>query len=126
MKHIITLAALGLVAGLGLAGTAVAGDDGCAVHYVRTACQGKEAESFSKCDGKAECEKTTPADSAEACAAAALKSCDNSRIDITKYKLITAKYNGKALVGGFDATGNPDPAGSNFCAKDRPDLNKCD
>ena len=63
---------------------------------------------------------------AEASAAAALKSCDNSRIDITKYKVITAKYNGKALIGGFDATGNPDPAGSNFCAKDRPDLNKCD
>jgi hypothetical protein len=126
MKSVITLAALGLVAGLGLAGTAVASDDGCTVHYVRTACQGKEAESFSKCDGKAECDKIKPADSAEACAAAALKSCDNSRIDITKYKVITAMYNGKALVGGFDATGNVDPAGLNFCAKDRPDLNKCD
>ena len=41
-----------------------------------------------------ECEKSKPADSAEACSAAALKSCDNSRLDITKYKVITAKFNG--------------------------------
>ena len=42
------------------------------------------------------------------------------------HEVITAMYNGEALVGGFDATGNVDPAGSNFCAKDRPDLNKYD
>ena len=114
-----TMMAFGLVASLGLAGTAIADDSGCAVHYVRTACQGQEAVSFKKCDGKAECEKTKPADSA-------LKSCANSRLDITKYKVITAKYNGEAQVGGFDPEGNPDPAGLNFCDKNRSDLNQCD
>ena len=117
---------LGLLTSLGFSGFAIADDSGCVVHYVRTACQGQEAESFKKCDGQAECDKTKPADSAEACAAAALKSCDNSRLDITKYKVITAKYNGEALVGGFDAEGNADPAGANFCDKNRPDLNQCE
>ena len=124
MKAIIV--AFGLVAGFGFAGTAVADDSGCVVHYVRTACQGQEAVSFKKCDGQAECDKTKPADSAEACAAAALKSCANSRLDITKYKVITAKYNGQDLTGGFDVEGNADAAGINFCDKNRPDLNKCD
>lgn len=126
MKNIIIASALGLVTSFGLASTAFGDDSGCVVNYVRTACQGQEAESFSKCDGKAECSKSKPADSADACAAAALKSCDNSRIDITKYKVITAQYNGEDLVGGFDTEGNADPAGLNFCDKDRPDLNKCD
>jgi hypothetical protein len=121
-----TICTLGLVASLGFSGFTLADDSGCVVNYVRTACQGQEAESFKKCDGQAECDKTKPADSAEACAAAALKSCDNSRLDITKYKVITAKYNGEALVGGFDAEGNADPAGANFCDKNRPDLNQCD
>jgi hypothetical protein len=124
MKTIIV--GLGLMASLGFADAALAEDSGCMVHYVRTACQGQEAESFKKCDGQAECDKTKPADSAEACAAAALKSCANSRLDITKYKVITAKYNGEALVGGFDTEGNTDPAGLNFCVKNRPDLNQCD
>jgi hypothetical protein len=118
--------AFGLVASLGFAGTSIADDSGCVVHYVRTACQGQEAVSFKKCDGKAECEKTKPADSPEACASAALKSCANSRLDITKYKVITAQYNGQALSGGFDVEGNADPAGLNFCDKNRPDLNQCD
>ena len=117
------IAVVGLLMGVVFSATSFA--DGCVVHYVRTACQGMEAESFKKCDGQAECEKSKPADSAEACSAAALKSCDNSRLDITKYKVITAKFNGENLIGGFDATGNPDPNGSNFCAGDRPDLNKC-
>jgi hypothetical protein len=121
-----TIFTLGLLTNLGFSGFAIADESGCVVHYVRTACQGQEAESFKKCDGQAECDKTKPADSAEACAAAALKSCENSRLDITKYKVITAKYNGEALVGGFDAEGNADPAGANFCDKNRPDLNQCE
>jgi len=121
-----TIATLGLLASLGFSGLAFADDSGCVVHYVRTACAGQEAVSFKKCDGKAECDKTKEADSAEACAAAALKSCANSRLDITKYKVITAKFNGEALVGGFNAQGDADPAGANFCDKNRPDLNQCD
>lgn len=117
------IAVVGLLMGIGFCASAFSGE--CVVHYVRTACQGMEMESFKKCDGKAECDQSKPADSAEACSAVALKSCDNSRIDITKYKVITAKFDGQDLVGGYDATGNPDPNGMNFCAGDRPDLNKC-
>lgn len=117
-----------MVAGLvlsafGMAGVASAAD--CVVHYTRTACQGQEAVSYKKCDGQQSCEKTKAVVDESACSAAALKSCDNDRLDITKYKVITATFGGKALIGGFDVTGKPDPAGNNFCAADRPDLNQC-
>jgi len=123
MKNlVVTLGTVIAAAGFSL--PLYAGD--CVVHYERTACKGKEVESFKKCDGQAGCDKQKPANSPEECAAAALKSCNNSRLDITKYKVITATYDGQALVGGFDTSGNPDPAGANFCAADRPDLNQCD
>lgn len=107
-----------------IAGPAVAAD--CVIQYARTACKGKEAESFKKCDGKAECAKTVPADNEPACTAAAMKACDNDRIDITKYKVITAKFGDKALAGGFDAKGAAVANGPNFCDAKRPDLNKCE
>lgn len=119
-----TVAAGLFIASAGFALPTIAGD--CVVHYERIACKGQEAESFKKCDGQAACDKTKPANSAEECAATALKSCDNDRLDITKYKAITASYDGNALVGGFDAAGMPDPTGPNFCAADRPDMNKCE
>lgn len=105
---------------------AVADESGCVVSYLRTACKGMDAESFKKCDGQAACDKTKEAASDVACREVALKSCDNDRIDITKYKRITAQYNGAALVGGFDDNGNADPAGANFCDAQRPDMNKCE
>ena len=40
------------------AGTAVAGE--CAIEYIRTACPGQEAESFSKCGGKQSCVRLSP------------------------------------------------------------------
>jgi hypothetical protein len=120
----LTAAASLIIASVGFTLPAFAGD--CALHYERIACKGQEAESFKKCDGKPGCDKTKPASSAEECAAAALKSCDNDRLDITKFKAITASYDGKALVGGFDAAGKPNPAGPNFCAANRADMNKCD
>ena len=112
-----------VLSAFGMAGVASAAD--CVVHYTRTACQGQEAISYKKCGGEQSCEKTKPAADESACMAAALKSCNNSRLDITKYKVITATFGGKTLTGGFDITGKPDPAGSNFCAADRPDLNQC-
>ncbi len=112
------------IASAGFSLPTIGGD--CVVHYERIACKGQEAESFKKCDGQPGCDKTKPANSEQECAAAALKSCDNDRLDITKYKAITATYDGKALVGGYDAAGNPDPVGPNFCAGDRPDMNKCE
>ncbi|WP_130471673.1 hypothetical protein [Candidatus Magnetaquicoccus inordinatus] len=108
---------------VGLTGTAYAN---CVLHYERIACAGKEAEAFKKCDGKAACDKAVKeAASKEACAAAALKACDNDRLDITKYKKMTADFEGKPLVGGFNAVGKADSSGTNFCAADRPDMNKC-
>ncbi len=87
----------------------------CVVHYNRTACPGKEAESYSKCSGKKECDKEeSAAVSLKACEQAAAAACPNSRLTITKSKVITAKFNGKALRGG-----------ANFCASNRPDFNKC-
>jgi hypothetical protein len=98
----------------------------CVIHTKRTACAGKEAESYKKCDGKQECDNADAAASTEAaCSKAALTSCDNTRLEITKYKVVTARFKGAALTGGFTSDGKPDPKGANFCAGDRPDLNKC-
>lgn len=72
-----------------------AGD--CAIEYTRTACPGKETESFAKCDGKKTCVKTVPATDTAACQSAALKACANDRLDITQSKAITATFDGKAL-----------------------------
>jgi len=88
------------------AAPAVEGD--CIVHYVRTACEGQEETSYKKCDGQQECDKAKEAASLEECQAAALKSCGNDRLDITKSKVITATYKGEAIKS---ASGNDD-----FCA----------
>jgi hypothetical protein len=69
----------------------------CAVHYTRTACSGQEAVSYKKCDGEQSCTKYKPADSLEACQDAALNSCKNKRLDITKSKVITAAYKGEPI-----------------------------
>ncbi len=82
---------------------AVAGS--CDVNYTRTACPGKEAISFKKCDGKASCVKTGTADTEEACRVKAVAACANDRLDITKSKVITATFNGKPVknkAGGAD------------------------
>jgi hypothetical protein len=98
----------------------------CVVHVKRTACAGHEAESYKKCDGKQECDMQEAAASTDAaCSKAALTACDNSRVDITKYKVITATFKGAALTGGFSTDGKADAKGANFCGADRADLNKC-
>lgn len=109
---------------IGYSGSVQAAD--CVVHFKRTACTGQEADSYKKCDGKQECDEEKDAAAAEdACAAAALTACDNSRVDITKSKVITATFKGTALVGGFSEDGKVDAKGTNFCAADRADFNKC-
>jgi hypothetical protein len=89
-----------------LSGAAIAGE--CGIEYARTACPGKEAESYAKCDGKQACVKAAPADSAQACQATAVKACANDRLDVTKSKVIRATFDGKALKS---ASGKED-----FCA----------
>ncbi len=105
---------LALAAACFLSLTAIA-EAGCVIHYNRTACPGKEAESYSKCNGTKECDKEdTSATSVAACEQATAAACANTRLTITKSKVITGKFNGKALRGG-----------SNFCASNRPDFNQC-
>lgn len=81
----------------------------CIVHYNRTACPGKEEISYKKCKGKKECDKRKPAKTLEQCQKKARKSCKNTRFDITKSKVITATWNGKAIKS---AEGDTD-----FCLK---------
>lgn len=79
----------------------------CAISVTRYACPGMEKESYSKCGGQQSCDTKHAANTAAACAALALKACENSRFDITKYKLIRAKFNGANVANGID-----------FCDKD--------
>jgi len=78
---------------------------GCDISTTRTACAGKEAISFKKCDGKASCVKTVAVDTAEACRVKSVAACANDRLDITKSKVISATFNGKSVhnkAGGTD------------------------
>lgn len=93
----------------------------CAITYTRTACPGKEAQSYAKCDGQASCIKFVAVDSAQACQAAALKACANDRLDITRSKVIGASYKGEPQKS---ATGKAD-----FCMdydKRAAEFDKCD
>ena len=95
-----------------LCAPAIAGD--CVLKTTRTACPGKEKESYSRCNGAASCDEKIPADSEKECTEKAIKSCENSRPAITKSKEVSATFDGKPVEGG-----------KNFCAADRPDYNKC-
>ena len=101
-------------------GTARA-EDSCSLTTTRTACAGQEAESYKKCDGKASCTKPAPADSEAACQAAAVASCSNDRLTVTKSKVVTATWKGKALKNKGGAT--------DMCAdyaKKDAEFNKCE
>lgn len=117
MKKVVgTIIAMGIMLS---SFSAQAGD--CAVHYTRTACPGQEAVSYKKCDGKQECTKNKAAGSVEECRKVATKSCSNSRLDITKSKVITAMYKGKPIQ---TASGKDD-----FCLeyeKKDAEFNQCD
>ncbi|HTP28237.1 MAG TPA: hypothetical protein VMK12_21610 [Anaeromyxobacteraceae bacterium] len=96
-------------------GSAHAAD--CKISVTRTACSGKETESYTKCNGAKSCDDTKQADSIGACAKEALHACDNvgARQKVTKSKIVTATFDGQPVQDG-----------KNFCAPDRPDFNKCD
>lgn len=90
-----------------VSGVASAAD--CVFHVTRTACPGQEKESFSKCKGTASCDEKMLVASASQCAIKAKASCANSRLTTTKYKKITAEFDGVALEGGKDfCVGHPD------------------
>jgi hypothetical protein len=100
-------------------GIASAGE--CVLHVTRTACPGQEKVSFSKCNGAQSCDEKKSAASAAQCAAKAKKEgCANSRYEITKYKKVTAEYDGVAVDGGKDfCVGHPD-----FPYANKPDCKR--
>lgn len=92
----------------------------CEVFYDRTACEGKDKEAYSKCDGKKTCTKVESSEDESECKEEALKACANSRTDITKSKIISAKWNGKEILS---KSGKKD-----FCEdydKKSAEFNKC-
>jgi hypothetical protein len=104
---LLAMATVGSAAALiATARTAAAGE--CAIEYIRTACPGKETESYSKCNGTQSCVLPEPTDTAAACQAAAVKACANDRLTITKSKVVHAKFDGKPIMS---AAGKDD-----FCA----------
>jgi len=88
------------------ASSAFAGN--CTLNVTRTACPGQEAISFKKCNGEASCEEFSETATADECKAAAVASCENKRLTVTKSKVITATFDDAALKS---ASGNDD-----FCA----------
>ena len=101
-KSVLAASVLSFVMGSALAGE-------CVLQVARTACPTKETESYSKCGGKAGCNETVPAASASQCSLKAKAGCTNKRYDVTKYKKVTATYDGAAVDGGKDfCTGHPD------------------
>src|ERR1044072_5970627 len=67
----------------------------CALSYTRTACPGKEEESYKKCDGKKSCTKYVAAATEQACQEAGVAACANDRLTITQSKVITVTFKGK-------------------------------
>lgn len=107
----------GLVAALG-ASAAMAGT--CEIHITRTACPGKEDISYKKCNGKQSCTEFQEADNANQCKAAAITACENARLNVTKLKVITAKFDG--------AEQKTDAGSTDFCTayeKRDAEFNKC-
>lgn len=103
-KRHSALAAMLLVLAMGSATAAE-----CVLQIKRTACPGQEKESFAKCDGKPGCTESVPAASASQCALKAKSACANKRLDVTKYKKISATFDGAAVEGGKDfCVGHPD------------------
>lgn len=92
----------------------------CEIQITRTACAGKEDISYKKCDGNQSCSEFVEVTSADECGKAATQACANQRLDITKSKVITAKYEDQAIK---TASGKED-----FCtdyANVAAEFNKC-
>ena len=119
-RQALAVSTLAITLGFGLGLARAEEKTDCSLTTTRTACPGQEAESFKKCDGKASCSKSVPADSEQACQTAAVEACSNDRLTVTKSKVITATYKGKALKS---KAGRPD-----LCldyAKRDAEFNQC-
>lgn len=92
----------------------------CEIQYTRTSCPGKEKISYKKCKGQQSCSKFKETADAAACKKAAVASCRNKRLTVTKSKVIKAVYDGAALKA---SNGSDD-----FCTvyeKADAEFNKC-
>lgn len=69
----------------------------CEIHYTRTACPGQEAISYKKCDGQQSCSETEDAASVGECKKAAMAGCENKRLNVTKSKVVFAKFEGEPI-----------------------------
>jgi hypothetical protein len=96
-RSVLVTSLMAVTLHLGLGTSRAEDKSDCSLTTTRTACAGQEAESYKKCDGKQSCAKSAPADSEASCQAAAVASCENDRPTITKSKVVTASYKGKAL-----------------------------
>ncbi|MGZ3694244.1 MAG: hypothetical protein ACXWQO_08580 [Bdellovibrionota bacterium] len=75
----------------------------CVVNTTRTACPGREKDSYAKCpNGTQSCSSTVDSADAKACESAAIEACLNTRFDVTKYKKVTAKFNNVDFARGQD------------------------
>lgn len=92
--------ALVILTGLFLAQTGSAAT--CHLKISRDACAGKERESYSKCEGNKSCVKEFTAATEKDCMALALTNCENKRFDITQYKSVQAKFDGRDVRAGYD------------------------
>ena len=92
----------------------------CELTTTRTACPGKESISYKKCDGKPTCADFQDLADAGQCKAAAIASCENARLTVTKSKVITAKFDGAEL--------KTDAGSTDFCtaySKRAEEFDKC-
>ena len=69
-RNILAVACLSFFASSVFAGT-------CELKFTRTACPGKEAISYKKCDGAKSCSEFVDAASAKECGDLATKACEN-------------------------------------------------
>ncbi|MGK5085252.1 hypothetical protein WDW37_18340 [Bdellovibrionota bacterium FG-1] len=95
-KYILSFGAIALL----FQAHAYAGE--CTLSVTRDACPGQDSESLSKCDGKKSCDESKKTGSAEACAKEAIKACQNKRTNVTKSKIVIAKFGGQPVEGGKD------------------------
>lgn len=89
--------------------------------FTRTACPGQEEISYKKCNGQQSCTEVVDVADAAACKTAATQACENQRLNITKSKVITAKYDGTEL--------KTDAGSTDFCtvySKRAEEFDKCD
>ncbi|MBI2382439.1 MAG: hypothetical protein HYV16_16945 [Gammaproteobacteria bacterium] len=98
--------------------TALAGT--CEFETTRTACPGKEDISYKKCNGKPTCADFAEAADAKQCKELATAACENKRLNITKSKVITAKFDEQPIT--------TDSGKTDFCeeySKKDQEFNKC-